>query len=104
MCEKQGIRLIQIFEDEWLNYKEIIKSKIKQVLNIYSVKVGKYVIKSISNREKDKFLKSYSLQSKDKSSIKLGAFCDNKLVSVITFFQEKDCVWKLLSFLFGLYS
>ena len=31
-CEKQGIRLIHIFEDEWLEHKEIVKAKLKHIL------------------------------------------------------------------------
>jgi hypothetical protein len=31
-CQKKGIRLLTIFEDEWLNKKEIVLSKIKSVI------------------------------------------------------------------------
>lgn len=32
LCEKKGIRLIQIFEDEWLYRQHIVKSRIKHIL------------------------------------------------------------------------
>lgn len=38
MCEQQGIRLMHIFEDEWLQKPEIIKSMIKSALGIYDKK------------------------------------------------------------------
>ena len=32
LCEKKGIRLIHIFEDEWLEHKDIVKSKLRHIL------------------------------------------------------------------------
>jgi hypothetical protein len=33
LCNEKNIRLIHIFEDEWYNKKEIVKSKLTHILN-----------------------------------------------------------------------
>ena len=39
LCEKENIQLLHIFEDEWVNKKEIVKSIIKSKLNIFENKI-----------------------------------------------------------------
>ena len=36
LCENQGIQLIHIFEDDWNNKQEIVKSRLKNLLGIYN--------------------------------------------------------------------
>ena len=86
-CEKKGIKLIHIFEDEWLNKKEIVKSRLKHILNKikYSIGARQCTINIISIDLKNKFLNKYHLQGEDKSAIHLGAFYKNRLVAVMTF-------------------
>ena len=36
MCKKYGYSLIHVFEDEWVNNKEIVLSKIKHALGLDS--------------------------------------------------------------------
>jgi len=86
-CEKKGIKLIHIFEDEWLNKKEIVKSRLKHILNKtkYSIGARKCKINLISIDLKNKFLNKYHLQGRDRSSIHLGAFYKNHLIAVMTF-------------------
>ena len=38
-CEEKGIRLIHIFEDEWLFKRQIVESIIKSALGIYKQKI-----------------------------------------------------------------
>ena len=38
-CNEQGIRLIHIFEDEWLEKKEIVKSRLSSIIGINSIKI-----------------------------------------------------------------
>lgn len=87
-CEKIGYQLITIFEDEWRNKKEIVKSKLKSILNISDSKIiyaRNCNIREIDSKTKNKFLDDNHLQGSDKSTVKLGAFYNNILVSVMTF-------------------
>jgi hypothetical protein len=45
----------------------------------------KCIVKEISTVEKDQFLETNHRQGKDKSSVKLGLYHNNELVSVMTF-------------------
>lgn len=87
LCEEQNIHLIQIFEDEWNDKKEICKSRIKHLLGLtpYKIYARKCVVKNIDKDAKDKFLRKYHIQGNDKSSVHKGLFYKNRLVSVMTF-------------------
>lgn len=87
-CKKKNIHLIQIFEDEWLNKKEIVLSMLKHKLKVNRNKriFGRNCeIKEISSSEKNIFLDKNHIQGRDASTIKLGAFHNKELVSVMTF-------------------
>ena len=88
-CIKQGIKLIQIFEDEWILKKDICKSKILQIcgLNMNPKVYGrKCVIKEIWNKEDAyAFLDKNHIQGKSGFSIGLGAYYEDRLIAVMTF-------------------
>lgn len=87
-CEKMGIRLIHLFEDEWVYKKDIVKYRLKQILGVSTsirIHARKCKIKEITKNEKDIFLNKFHIQGKDISRIKLGAFYNDELVSVMTF-------------------
>jgi len=88
LCREKNIRLIQIFEDEWLFKTDIVKNRIQYILGLSNnnrLHSRKCVIKEIDSKEKDIFLEKNHIQGRDTSSIKLGAFYNNELVSVMTF-------------------
>lgn len=87
-CEKNNIRLIQIFEDEWMTSSEIVKSRLLHILGKSSSTdyARKCTVKNITKDEKNKFLNDNHIQGEDRSLINLGLFnSDNILVSVMTF-------------------
>ena len=91
-CNSLGIRLVHIFEDEWIYKKDIVKSKISSLLKLDNIKyVGARVtkIKHIPSNEASEFLTKNHIQGNCNSPIKLGAFIDNELVSVVTFGKER---------------
>lgn len=88
LCEKKGIELVHIFEDEWENTPEIVKSMIRNKLHQTkeSIYARKCVIRSIEPAEANEFLENNHLQGKNNgSSIHLGLYQDRDLVSVMTF-------------------
>ena len=87
-CKEVEIKLITIFEDEWLYKKDIVTSRLKSYLNISADEViyaRNCKIKEIDTKTKDLFLEENHLQGKDNSSVKLGAFHNGSLISVMTF-------------------
>ena len=84
---KKGVRMISIFEDEWLDNRELCKSRIRHILNktqnaIYARKCD---IREITPSEKNAFLDHNHIQGKDASTYKYGAFYLDRLVAVMTF-------------------
>jgi len=87
-CLSKGIRLIHIFEDEWIFKQDIVKARIENILGIsnkQTVYARKCIVRQINVREKDEFLDKYHIQGKDISSVRLGLFYNDTLVSVMTF-------------------
>lgn len=98
ICFKEGYKLIHIFEDEWFLKNNIVKEKIKNILkteNKPSIFARKCIIKEITPKEKGVFLEKNHIQGNDKSEIKLGAFYEGKLVSVITLSNKRNMVSKI---------
>ncbi len=110
LCNEKGIQLIQIFEDEWTFKKEIVKSKLKQILGVNQnskrIHARKCIVKEIEPKIKNEFLEEFHIQGKDASKIKLGAFFEDKLISIMTFgkgniskgSKSKEGIWELNRF------
>lgn len=107
LCIQNDIKLIQIFSDEWINHKDIVKSRIKNLLNLNEIKIfaRKCTIKEITPQTKNLFLTQNHIQGNDKSIIKLGLYYGNELVSVMTFGQPRVGIgattknsWELVRF------
>jgi len=87
MCEQQGIQLIQIFSDEWLNKSDIVKSVILSKLGMFNKRyyARKCQIMKIDKKISNQFLDKYHLQGKDNSSYQFGLYDNLELLSVMTF-------------------
>ena len=91
-CEKQGIHLIHIYEDDWLFKQNIVKSRILNILNITSNKIyaRKCQIKEVDDSNLiRKFLEENHQQGFISSKIKLGLFYNDELVSLMTFGHQR---------------
>ena len=86
-CEKLGIQLIHIWEDDWVYKQYIIKSMILNKLGKSKrIFARKCEIKEISdNKLIREFLNENHIQGFVGSKIKLGLYYDKKLVSLMTF-------------------
>lgn len=86
-CLEKGIRLITIFEDEWVLNKELVKSRIYKVLasNMNKIHARKCMVKIINNKDAREFCKTYHLQGAGSTGKALGLFYNQQLVSVMTF-------------------
>ncbi len=88
LCEEKEIQLIQIYEDDWAYKQDIVKSMILNKLGKTPNKIyaRKCQIKEINNNKLiKKFLIDNHIQGFVNSSIKLGLFYNDELVSLMTF-------------------
>jgi len=85
--KNKGIKLITIWEDDWNFKQNIIKSILCNALNVNQEKIDarKCIIKKLSNQEKTIFLNNNHIQGNCQSSINLGLFFNEELISVMTF-------------------
>ncbi len=102
-CEKQGIRLFHIFENEWILKQDIWKSILANALgkNIRRIYARICEVKEISNEEAQDFLTENHLQGYIPAKIHLGLFLDNELVSLMSFGKSrfnKNYEWELYRF------
>jgi len=91
VCYDNNIKLITIWEDDW-NYKQdIIKSMIKNQLQLTENRIygRNCMIKEINYNESKSFLENNHLQGSCKSKINLGLFYHEKLVSLMTFGKRR---------------
>ncbi len=87
-AHKMGLRLITIFEDEWLNKKEIVLSKIKSMVGLSdkTVYARQCKISEIEYQECSIFLDNNHIQGKDSATnVRLGLIYNDELVMVATF-------------------
>ncbi len=86
-CELKNIKLIHIFEDEWTYKKDIVKSRIQNIFGVTTNKIyaRKTIIKEVTSKDSKEFLIKNHIQGNINSSIRLGLYLDNKLVSLMTF-------------------
>ena len=107
-AENAGIRLIHIFEDEWIYKEDIVKSILSNVLGKTdsSIYARECEIRDITPAEKKSFIEANHIQGDAQSSVNLGLFHNNELVSVMTFGKPRLNVrservegnWELIRF------
>ena len=104
MCKNNGYNLIQIFEDEYVNHKEIVEHKLIHLLNkdINQPKIParKCVIKNITKKESETFLNKYHIQGFVSSTKYYGAYYQEQLIGVMTFKISNNSTndWELTRF------
>jgi hypothetical protein len=103
-CNEKGYGLIHIFEDEYVNKKEIVLHKLKHILgkdsNLPKVPGRKIEVKEILSNDAREFLDRFHIQGFYKSSVYLGGFYNDKLVAVMAFKNGniKNENWELVRF------
>ena len=90
-CKKQNITLVQIFEDEWMNKQDIVKSMLLNKVKKITKKVfaRKCEIIEVSNKEACKFYENNHINGQINSTISLGLINDNKLISLLSFAKPR---------------
>lgn len=91
LSNQKNITLIHIYEDSWNFKKEIVKSRLLNLLNQTPSKIyaRKCEIIELDNREYKDFLEENHLQGVVYSKYKFGLVYDNQLVSVMSFGEKR---------------
>jgi hypothetical protein len=86
-CNKKGIDLLHVFEDEWLEKSDIVKSIIKNKLGVWDKRVyaRNCEIRVVDKSEEKSFLNSNHIQGFVGSNVSYGLYHDGKLISIMTF-------------------
>lgn len=103
LCNDNGIKLIHIFEDEWLYKKEIVKSRLMNILGVTTNKIyGRHCeIKEINHIDKKNFLNKNHIQGDTPSNVNIGLYHNNELVSLMCFGKRpviNKSEWELIRF------
>lgn len=99
LCQQKGIRLLTIFEDEWINKQLIVQSKIRNLLhqdNQQRVYARNTSIVKLNSTQRKTFLEQFHIQGNGPGSITYGLI-DKKeqLVAVMTFIKRKPGIYDL---------
>ena len=93
MAEKNGIHLIQVFEDEFLKNKDLVIEKILYTIgcsNSDRIFGRKCDVCDISVNEAKIFLNKNHIQGFSRGTSHIGCFYRNELVGVMSFLKEKN--------------
>jgi hypothetical protein len=89
-CREKGIRLIQIFEDEWRQKSEIVKARLKSILG-HNQKIGARNCKLIELSVEDyrNFLEKTHIRGYANAKYKYGLEFNGNLVAVMGFSKSR---------------
>lgn len=93
LCKQQGIRLITIFEDEWLHNKSLISSKLLHILGRSEqqrVFARKTSVTNVTIADKALFFDVNHIQGNGPSSINLGLSYEDRVVAIMGVIKNRD--------------
>lgn len=87
LAKEHGIRIYEIFEDEYLHQKNITMSRINNILGLTTRKIyaRKCEVVEVSSTEANEFMEVNHLMGGARSNCRLGLKYEGELVSVMTF-------------------
>lgn len=97
-CNQKGIRLITMYEDEWLYTKEIVKQKILAIVGKLNSSVAyarKCSVVEVSKQTKKTFFNSNHIQGDGPGSITYGLEYNDEIVAMMTFIRQQNGIYVL---------
>ena len=90
-CEKSGIRLIHIFEDEWRYKSQIWKSMLMNMFGLseYKIYARKCGIRKVKSSDARVFLEANHIQGFSNGKYAYGLYYNDELVSLMTFGKQR---------------
>lgn len=99
MCKSKGIRLIHIWEHEWVKSKEKCKDFISSIFKEKVNDENGYAC-IVENR----YLKTINYNYFDENSIKIMFRSNNKIISIVEFIEKDKNNWEIVSFTGDLFN
>ena len=101
VCERKGIRLIHIFEDEWITKRPIVESIVRSALGLYNERIyaRECTVQEVDMETFRSFCEQNHIQGSCPSSIRLGLFYKGTLVQTAGFSKSrfhKEYEWELV--------
>lgn len=100
-CKEKGIRLIQIFEDEWIYKESIVKSRLLHIFNqnISKISARKCKVEIVPPAIARTWHESHHIQGRGTGTMHFGLECNSELVAVMDFAKlSKIDAWELTRF------
>lgn len=101
MCKNKEIKLLHIWEHDWINNKKCFESLILSNLNrLLKIPARKCTINTLTIEQYFSFLKENHIQGAIPSPFRYGLFFNDELVSVMGFTKSTYCKnsWELIRF------
>lgn len=94
LCEKENIFLYHVFGYDWTWHKDIVKSMIANYLGATQTKIygRKTQMKEVDSKIARQFLDNNHRQGYSNSSIRLGLYYNDELVSLMTFGKPRSTI------------
>lgn len=95
LASEKGIRLLQIFWDEWRDKKNIVESMIRYRLHLFDKKIGarNCELKEISSKEQRTFFNDTHISGYASSKIAFGLYYENELVACLSLRTPRQKKW-----------
>lgn len=102
-CEKDGVRLVHVFEDEWRFKRQIVEDRIRSILGVGQKRIfaRKCSVVEVSAKDCNAFLDANHIQGADGAPVRLGLLHEGEMVAVMTFGKprfSKRYDWELIRF------
>lgn len=93
IAKNKGIRLISIWSDQIYSKPDIVKSLLLTKLGCcgQSIYARKCEVREVNSKQAAKFLDANHIQGHTPTSVRLGLYYNNQLMSVMTFTQKLGC-------------
>ena len=97
-CEAKGIKLLHIFENEWIYQQDIVKDIIRRNLrkteNIVNEEVT--IIKEVNQKDYKNFVLANHIEGYSPADLIIGLYLKNDLISLMSFSKKDDNVWSIV--------
>lgn len=95
-AERAGIFLLHVFGYEWTFRRDIVKSIIRNLLgaNLHKYMARNLIVKSVSDSEAIEFFNTNHIQGYASSSIRIGLYNNDSLISMMSFSRPRHTLGK----------